>query len=366
MEKQKLASIERIKKITPISGADNIVCADILGYKVVVKKQDFNEGDLCVFHYPDTIVAERPEYEFLRSKGFRIRTCKLKGQISQGLAIPVSILHGRAALDNNEDLGNLWNVVSPTLVYRSFGHIGSEKVKEGWDVTAEMGIEKYEKPISPQLAGVALGSFPSFLRKTDETNCKNYPEVIEEMRGKESYVTTKRDGSPVTFYLKDDRFGVCSRNLELKDIEGNALWTMARKYKIEEALKAFRSRYPGDYSCQGEIFGPGINGNKMGETEVKIELFNFFSINHQKYADFDVFMEFCMENGLPFVPVVWAGIFDFSLDDLTNIANNLKYENGQPAEGIVCRPCKEQESEALKGRMSFEVISEKFCLLNEE
>jgi len=330
----KLASIERIKKLSPIEGADNILVADILGYKVVVKKNEFQENDLCVYHYSDTILPQKPEYEFLRNKNFRLKTIRLKGQYSEGLALPINIL------------------------------LDKDSIVEGMDVTEQTGIQKYEKPVPAQLAGKVEGSFPSFLKRTDELNGRTYPDVIKELQGKESCITLKMDGSSGTFYLKDEKFGVCSRNLELKEEEGNGFWKVAREYKIEEALRAFRAKFPGDYAVQGEVYGPGIQKNPMKAEKISLALFNFFSIKHRKYADFDVFMEFCVENNLPFVPVVWAGKFNFSLEQLINMANEQEYLKGVSAEGIVCRPCKEQQSEVLGGRMSFKILSEPFAIEN--
>src|ERR1041385_9311328 len=69
----KLASIQVITDIRPIEGADRIEAATVLGYQTVIKKGEFRPGDLCVWHEPDTVTADRPEYEFLRSHGFRLK-----------------------------------------------------------------------------------------------------------------------------------------------------------------------------------------------------------------------------------------------------------------------------------------------------
>ena len=107
-----LASIQKITKLSPIEGADLIEKASVLGWEVVVKKDEFKEGSLCVYIQIDTVVPELPEYEFLRERKFRVRTIKLRKQISQGLIIPLPV--------------GSW--------------------KEGDDVTELLGIKKYEKP----------------------------------------------------------------------------------------------------------------------------------------------------------------------------------------------------------------------------
>jgi len=178
----KLASIQIITDIRPIDGADRIEAATVLGYQTVIKKGEFRPGDRCVWHEPDTIAAEKPEYEFLRKQGFRLKVSRFKGQVSQGLALPVTSL--------------------PPAEYAV-----------GADVTELTGIRKYEKPLSPNLAGVAKGAFPSWMPKTDEPNLRSFPTALAEFIGRECVITQKVDGTSATYYLRGGEFGVCSRNL---------------------------------------------------------------------------------------------------------------------------------------------------------
>src|SRR5215510_4388453 len=122
----KLASIQTITDIRPIDGADRIEAATVLGYQTVIKKGEFKSGDLCVWHEPDTVAAEKAEYEFLRKQGFRLKVSRFKGQVSQGLALPLTVL--------------------PDATYAV-----------GDDATTLTGIKKYEKPLSPNLVGIAKG-----------------------------------------------------------------------------------------------------------------------------------------------------------------------------------------------------------------
>jgi len=94
-----LASIQKIKSLSPIEGADAIEKAEILGWELVVKKNEFNVGDFCVYCEVDSILPQLPMFEFLRSKKFRIRTAKFRGQISQGIAFPLSILENFGDLE---------------------------------------------------------------------------------------------------------------------------------------------------------------------------------------------------------------------------------------------------------------------------
>ncbi|MFA7219013.1 MAG: RNA ligase (ATP) [Synergistaceae bacterium] len=352
---RKLASVQKIKSLDPIEGADRIECATILGWKVVVRKDEFKVEDKCVYFEVDSQLPE----EILRKanlwddeqgkgklsgkEGIRLRTIKLRKQISQGLALPIEL----------------------------FSDVGSDGWDIGEDITEALGVTKYDPPIATELRGLVKGSFPSFLRKTDSYRIQAYPDLIQEMQGREVYATLKVDGTSTTFYnrydiLEDDgidglkdinTFGVCSRNMELKEGETNAYWLMARKYDLEKRMKAM------NISIQAETYGPGIQGNKLGTKELAIAAFDVFSIKKFSYLNFDEMVSFCDLLGLPRVQVVYKGIFNWtSIDELVDFSSAQDYPNGTPAEGIVIRPVIEARSEILDSRMAFKVISPRFLL----
>jgi RNA ligase (TIGR02306 family) len=89
---RKLASIQRVNAVEPITEADAIERIRILGWYVVVRKDEYKVGDLVIYCEVDSILPDRPEFEFLRTRNFRIRTIKLKGQVSQGICFPLSVL----------------------------------------------------------------------------------------------------------------------------------------------------------------------------------------------------------------------------------------------------------------------------------
>ena len=328
MDSMILSSVQVIRDVRPIEGADRIEAATVLGYQTVVKKDEFRPGDLCVWHEPDTILPERPEYEFLRKQGFRLKVSRFRGQVSQGLALPLRVL--------------------PPGAYAP-----------GADVTALIGLVKYEKPLAANLAGVAKGGFPSWLRKTDEPNLRSYPEALEEFRGRRCGLTQKVDGTSGTFYWRDGQFGVCSRNLDLLEDEQNAFWQVARQLKLAEALAGLG----GDFALQGEVHGAGIQSNRLGVQGVGLAAFNLFDIGRQTYVSHQDLAEFCRTHGVPMVRVVWEGELAFTLDELVSLANQQLYAPGKPAEGIVIRPFEEARSRVLpNGRLSAKVLSEVYAL----
>ena len=253
---RKLASIHKIAAVRPIPEADAIECVTVDGWDVVTKKGEFSVGDLVVYLEIDSWVptdlapflskGKEPK-EFNGIKGERLRTVKLRGQISQGLILP----------------------------YATLGRIAAE----GEDVSEELGIQKWERPINPQLAGLVKGNYPSFIPKTDQERIQNCMHVLED-RQERYEVTIKLDGSSFTAYHRDGEVGVCSRNLELKESENNAFWQVARKYGVLELLAQ-----EGNYAIQGELIGPGIQGNQEKLDDIDMYVFDVFDINTQSYLN---------------------------------------------------------------------------------
>ncbi|MFW6246855.1 MAG: hypothetical protein ACOC22_01620 [bacterium] len=179
---RKLASIQRISNISPIPDADAIEVAQVLGWKVVVKKNQFKVNDLVVYCEIDSLMPDRPEFEFLRKNKFRIRTIRMRGQISQGICFPLDILPKHTQ----------WHIEEMEKA-RISGIHGAKGV-EGMDVTDILNIEKYEPPIPAELAGEVKGAIPSFLIKTDEDRIQILPEIPAKYGGLQFVATEKLDG----------------------------------------------------------------------------------------------------------------------------------------------------------------------------
>lgn len=272
MTERALATIRRISDIQPIENADKISVATVDGWQVVIANEVGHKiGDLVIFYEIDSLLPERPEFEFLRKScyvqntvngsGFRLKTVKLRKQISQGLVMPVHHIY--------ED--------GTVLIINRTGN--TSFFKEGDDVTEFLGVKKYEKPLSPQLSGEAKGWFPSFIPKTDAERIQNcFRDFENKWKNHTFEATIKLDGTSATYYKKDGEFGVCSRNLELKESEGNLYWKIARQYDIERYL-------PDGFAIQGEIIGPGIQGNHEKLTDHEFFVFNVWNIEKQEYLN---------------------------------------------------------------------------------
>jgi RNA ligase (TIGR02306 family) len=340
---RKLATVRRIKEILPIEGADRIELAVVDGWKVVVAKDvQHKVGDLVIYCEIDSFLPIREEFEFLRKssykkmgdqEGFRLRTAKMKGQISQGLILPISVL----------------NPPDTNIYVQPF---------EGLDVTEMLDIVKYEPPIPANLAGKVKGLFPSFLIKTDEERAQNiaveYSALCFQSKH-QFYVTEKLDGSSATFYINNGEFGVCSRNLELLETEDNSFWKVARELKLEENLRALEK----NICLQGELIGEGIQGNPYGIKGQTVRFFSVYLIDSRTRLGIKDLEDICFMIGLQTVPILES---NFLLPN--TIEEMLQYAEGKSAlnpkterEGVVVR--------SLDGTISFKAISNKFLLKNE-
>lgn len=349
---RKLASIQTISDIQPIPGADEVSVASVLGWKCVIRNDAGHRiGDSIVFIEPDSILPDRPEFEFMKPRHMRVRTIKLKGQVSQGLMMPVSILA---------------DVI--TAEHELFAALGLSA--EGYDVTELLGIIKYEPAIPACLGGTVRGYFPSFIHKTDEERIQNMPGILDKYAAAQVEIREKMDGSSATFYLCNGEFGVCSRNLELKEDERNAFWQYAREMNVEQKLRD----YGKNIAIQGELIGEGIQGNKYKLTGRKVLFFNVFDIDAGKpYLPSDAAVAFGSMDlkMVPYIDCLTLGAL--SVDELVGFATRKSAINPDVwAEGIVVRSLEEMTETFItgktvtRGRISFKAINPQFLLKYEE
>jgi len=350
---RKLASIQKVISVEPIENADKIEKVKILGWQCVAKKDEFKQGQLCIYCEIDSLFPEKPEFEFLRSKKFRIKTMKLRGVISQGIVFPLEILpeHDR-------------------LVITEEYHINGNEHIIGQDVTEKLGIIKYEPPISPQLMGQSKGNFPTHIvPKTDEIRLQSAIGVLEEIIGKEVYITEKEDGTSFTAYYKDGIFGFCSRNLEQKNEPTNQsiYYKIVNQYELENKLKFYSNNYNKNIAIQGEITGDGINKNPLNlpRNTYQLHIFNVWDIDNQKYFDIFDAKDIVDILKLNLVKLLEFGKFNYTIEELIEKAKGKYKGTNNNIEGIVIRPINECYSETLQGRMTFKVINNDYLLKEE-
>lgn len=336
MTERKLATIRRIAEIKDIDGADAIEAVRVDGWWVVAKKGEYQVGQLAVYLEVDSWVptsiasfltkAGHEPKEFEGVKGERLRTIKLRGQISQGLLLPIEQVFPE------KDSNYYWSMV-------------------GEDVTEILGVVKWERPISPQLYGQAKGNFPSFLRKTDQERVQNIGIQLQYYVNQTFEVTIKLDGSSCTIFSNGEEDGVCSRNLELKRDENNAFWKIALEYDIHKKIRA----YGKNLAVQGELIAPNIQGNYEKVNKPEFYVFDIFDIDKQEYMLPDERQEFCKILNIPHIPIIDKSyeMID-NVDMLLDMAEGNGMNVGVKREGLVF---KHNNSE-----FSFKAISNSYLL----
>lgn len=315
MEKRKLASVQYIHHVTPIEGADRIECIHVLGWQCVANKGQFQTGDKCVYMEVDSFLPVCEPFEFLRSssyrksellgEGFRLKTQKFRGQISQGLVQPLSILP-----EGDYSLGE--------------------------DVTELLGIRKWEVEERVTTSGTVIGDFPDGIPKTDELRVQSYPQLIDEFKQVPGYyISTKMDGTSVTMYWRNGRFGVCGRNYEYADDDKCAMWKYAHEHKIPEYM-AENNLSP--VAIQGEFCGAGIQKNRLKLSRPEWYVFTVIDLDTRRRYPLDKMKELCEKLHLRMVPIEEEKqIFPYdSVEALLERARG-KYPSGMNKEGNVAR-----------------------------
>ena len=360
---RKLATIRTIKDIRPIDNADAIECAIVDGWECVIAKKDgFKIGDLVVYIEIDSIVPDRPEFEFLRDRKFRVRTIKLRKQISQGLVVPLSILpKGKYKLD--DDVTEILEIKKYDPQEEQERKLFEEKQKKIKNPFIKFLLrfkwfrKLYIKP--------KKGGFPAWIVKTDEERIQNKTKMFEIERDNETTfnVTEKIDGQSVTFFAfkenlsqKNFDFGVCSRNIYLKNKDNSSYWTIAKQYDIENMFKnIYEASLPSlkTIVLQGEIIGDGIQGNKY-----KINGYDFYAYNliidDKKFTTKDISLTLG-RYGIKTVPIVIESMkLPTTISDMVEISRGKSVLVNIKREGIVCRN--------MKKNISFKVINPDFLL----
>ena len=287
MSERVMARVVRIDAINPIEGADQIEVAQIGGWKVVVKKGEYTADSLAVYCEIDSFIphsiapfltkpGQFPKV-YNEVEGQRLRTIKLRGQISQGLLLPVSVLQ----------IDGKW--------------IEGVVIDEGTDVTEILGVQKWEPPAEFRAAN-AKGSFPHFIPKTDCERVQNLSRQVQQWAEDEVVFqkSEKLDGSSMTVFYKDGEVGCCSRNLELKDDGTSTFWETAKSEKLVEKLISLGK----NIALQGELLGGQIQGNSYKITGFKFFLYDIYDIDKQEYLRPEVVEQFAAVHGISHVPII--------------------------------------------------------------
>lgn len=333
--KRALAYTAKITEINNIEGADNIQQGKVNGWPIIIKKGEFNEGDIGVFFEIDSRVPENnPVFEFLAPKKFKIKTMKLNkfGVFSQGLLMPIALFPELGA--NPEVHTDVTDLLGIKYAVDEDNERKAAKVNKDkkYQSMAARNAKLFKKPFfrwlmrrewGRKLLFVFFGKkkdnprgwpthFP-FIHKTDEERCENMPWVLGYERP--LIVTEKLDGTSSTYILERKgknkyEFYVLSRNVRQADEnqacyhDHNIYWDMAFKYNIETKLREYMEKYPLlTYVCvQGESVG-SVQGNPLKLAEDDFYVFNFIDSLNGRWAS-TAAREIIEEMGMKFVPIL--------------------------------------------------------------
>ena len=330
-----LVTIQKVKKISVIEESDFLELVHVMGWQCVAKKGEFHEGDLGVYYEVDSFLPLDDRYEFLRGssyrdnedngKGFRIRTVRMRGQLSQGLLLPLSKF--------------------PEL----------EGCAESADVTEKLNVKKWYIPETATGGGVIIGERPNGIPASDEIRIQSALELLDQLKGKEYYITTKMDGTSGIVYYINGKLGCCSRNKEIQDEETALYWIPVYKYGLKEKL----ARLGKNIVLTGEICGPGVQKNKLRLPAMEWYVFDVKDWDAGRYLPYDEACGICAELGVPIVPLEErGGHFDYSLEQLLEKAKG-KYPSGLDKEGIVVRNVSAPKADSFKVLNNDALLKEK-------
>lgn len=345
---RKLASIQRIWAIEPIEGADKIELARVLGWQCVVNKGQFQPMDTAVYFEIDSFLPVRPAFEFLRSssykntnimgEGFRLRTMRFRGQVSQGLLLPV---------ESFPEIPDGWEI--------------------GADVTEILGVKKWEIEERASTGGTVFGDLPSFIPHTDETRVQAEPSLIEAFAGLEYYISTKMDGSSHSIGVDGDGFHVTGHNYEYKDDGVSSFYELVKSRGYREKVESFvNDNRLSTLAIQGELCAPGIQQNRLKLARPEWYVFSVYE--NGRRAGLNRMLEICKALGMESVPIEEI---DTDLPSKYPTVEALlaradgEYPKGGKKEGIVIRPTEPVFSPIISGSLSMKVVNNKYLIKND-
>ena len=335
---RKLASVQKISSLTPLDQKNQFQKATVLGWNVIVDSNQFTVGEKVIYFEADSILPAKKKWtKGMKPKQLRIKTYTKYKEVFHGMIMKLEVLN---------DVENF--------------KLKLDELNEGFDLTEIMEVTKFEE--DPEQAAKDLEKkFPSdLIEKSDEIRLQSNPKYFEIFEGKEFYSSLKYDGSSGTFLIHPEtkKFLVCSRNLVIDEKEKkNIYWDVANKYDIKTKLEKFE----GKYAIQGEIYGPKINKNRLGEKEIKIAVFTIKNIKDNYYLDFKELVQVCKDMDLPMVEVIEEGIFKYkTVEEMVDKSKGLYPGTNYPREGLVYRLKENWNKNRL--RASFKVINDDYLV----
>ena len=340
MTERKMVTVEEVVDVQPVPNADALDLVTVRGWNVVVKRDEMALGDKVLYFELDSFLPiSDKRFAFLAPRGTRkvlvegeelsghvLRTVRLRGQVSQGLVLPV------------EDF--------PEVAQCGIGE----------DVSSLIGVFKYEKPIPSSITGRTEGAFPlEFAPKTDAERVQNLARNFDMLKGHEWIASEKVDGSSTTIINDGGNIRICSRNWEQKVDEDLPAFIAAQRQGIIEAME------PG-MVVQAEIAGPGIQQNRLGLTDITLFVFNV--LKDYKYLPRAEWPDDLQKNAVPIYPLDFPESVSEAVAQVDGIKSRINPQ--RLAEGVVWHTVDGTTFQCLGMRDGFKAISNKFLLKSGE
>ena len=388
--KRALAYTQKITNIQPIAGADNIELVHVNAWPLIAIKGEFQEGDTCVFFEIDSQLPEEERYEFLRKKGFKVKTYELRKfhVVSQGLALPLSLFPEISAdTPVDTDVTDVLHVTyyvkednvrkenDPAMSRFNTYKAKHRKFYNNRFIKFLMKF-KWFRTLQKRLHGgkpVRKLSFPSqYVSKTDEERCQNMPWVLANKDP--MIVTEKIDGTSTTVLVerlphRKFRTYICSRNVcygdgtgkagkrRVYDDQNNIYVENANRYHMPERLTQYLKDHPDiKWACiQGESYGLGWQGNPLKCEGHEFAAFNFKDSKNGRWGSLEG-KKLLADWGIPWVPIIHTNyILPDTVDELITAATGKSALNDKVLrEGWVIR--------SQDGQLSFKAVSTEYLL----
>jgi RNA ligase (TIGR02306 family) len=355
---RKLASIQRIKNISPIPGADAIEKLEILGWELLHMKNDFQVGDLCVYVEIDSVLPDRPEFEFMRPRKFRVKTIKMRGQISQGIPFNINVIKlahpdfDLSTLEEDQDVTELlgitkWDPEQESLIVEKDPTFNDKnRIVRFYKKYKYLITKRVRKALG--MPGTATDAFPSYVPKTDETRVQTMHRGLDMHQGKVAYITEKLEGSSTTYvairskgnklqrlFVKQPmKFITCSRNKIINNRVDDR-WFVAGKYDLENKLTSLKR----NIAIQGELIGPKVQGNLYELPEKDFRMYLAYDIDNSRYLNYNELLELSNNLQVPMVPVLDDNhIVHTDIRSYVDLSlGNSQLNNKKKREGVVIR-----------------------------
>ena len=396
---RELAYLVRVDAITPMN-ADRLECAHIGGWHCVVGKGEFEVGDPAVYFEIDSQLPDREPFssmEFLKSKHFKIKTQKIRGEISQGLLMPISAFgwqmnlshdgcfdpvsdHDTFCIDDESRfltkvLGVTYAVKEDNTRKASTNKYQSMMARHKTIFKTRFGKWMMAREWGRKLMFAIFGrkrdkrnDWPAWVVKTDEERIQNCPWMVTDSN-KVWIPTEKIDGSSTTFTLKGKEFLVCSRNVAFTKpgkkcfYDVNIYTEMAEKYNMQEKLQQMlKDAHNEDHkvlfvTIQAETYGESVQKRDYGMKGRDMAIFNVifgYKDGSTKRLNPIDGMAFAGRYGLPYVPVFTPTHLPTTSEGVVALADGMSALDGGMREGLVFR--------SEDGKMSFKAVSNEFLL----